>query len=429
MDQAKSSIAKYFPSISLIDFNNPTTQVCIRNYGIAAACLLITSIVVYKAITVPNINKDQFYLYAVFAILPIIAGTFVISPLFSDSLNPRTAMLYGSMSFLLVIALFYFYTILYPSSVGMVSRVIYMLSILGVIVALSMIYKIFFRFIQNLRGWSGFILRFIFFIPCLLIDLLEALYSELKSAPTMIAVLFVLEILIVLAYFYAPNLIAYLYNQNSVNLLNQPVFLNKQSVIAKSDMCLLDPTDPLNPTGNNGPEDKNVPTYRKNYGISMWIYVNPMTTNNPAYAKETTIFKYGLSSEPGKPQITYVNKVDPVSNTNDNYYIYVSNKNILPRLQLQLPGQTWNYIVINYNESTVDLFVNGNLEQTHRIEPSDIPDYRSTDVMSVGEGDGSILDGGLYGAISNVNYYKNPLTQMQITSSYNALRYKNPPIN
>ena len=333
------------------------------------------------------------------------------------------------MMFLLIIALFYFYSILYPNSGGIVPRIMYMLSILGIIIALSMIYKIFVRFIQNLKGWAGFILRFIFFIPCLLIDLLEALYTDLKSAPTMIGLLFVLEILIVLAYFYAPSLVAYLYNQNSVNLLNQPVFLNKQVVLAKSETFLLDPKDPLNPTGDNGPEEKNVPTYRKNYGISMWIYMNPMTTNNPAYAKETTIFKYGLISERGKPQITYINKFDTGSKTSDNYYIYLSNNQRLPPFHLQLPGQTWNYLVLNYNENNVDLFVNGNLEKTLQIDSVDMPEYRSTDVMTTGEGDGTILDGGLYGAIANVNYYKEPLTQMQITASYNTLRYKNPPIN
>jgi hypothetical protein len=436
LDKAKTFISKALPSVEFIDFNNPQTQVCIRNYGIAAICLILTSTVIYKALTVPNINKDDFYLYAAFAIFPIIVGTFVISPLFSENLDTGTAMLYGSLSFIFIIALYLFYRILYPNSVGIISTLMFWVSIIGCIVALSIIYKIFMRFIQNRKSWSGFILRLIFFLPCMLIDLLETLFVELKSAPTMVAVLFVVEIIILLLYFYGQTLITKLYSQNANNLLKDPVFLNRALVIANSETFLLDPNDSLNPTGNKGPNEPkgtlgpnniNVPTYRVNYSVSMWIYVNPRPANNGAYAKESNIFKYGLPSERGKPQITYFNALDISENTIDNYYVYYTNKSS-NRFTVQLPGQKWNYLVLSYNDNTVDLFVNGNLEKTKTLDSSTIPEYRSTDVMTVGEGDGTVMNGGLYGSIGNVNYHTVPMTQMQITSEYNSLRYRNPPV-
>jgi hypothetical protein len=429
MDKAKTAVAKFLPSVQLLDLNNPKTLLCIRNYGIAAICLIITSIVVYKAITVPDINNDQFYLYAVFAVIPILVGTFVISPLFSENLTTGSAMLYGSVAFFLIVSMYLFYQILYPNSVGIVSKIMFGLFLLGLIVGLSILYKIVFRFIQNVKGWGGFVLRVIFFLPCLLIDFLETVFNELKSAPTMIGVLFVIEILIVLAYFYGPNLLATIYTQNAKTVLNTPVFLNKKLVIAKGDTFLLDPTDSLNPTGNNGP-DGNVPTYRTNYSVSMWIYLNPKASNNHAYAKETTLFKYGLPSEKGKPQITYFNAVDsdPTVHTTDNYHIYYTNKpGPNDRFTVQMPGQSWNYIVLTYNDNIVDLFINGNLEKSQVLDSTMVPDYRSTDIMTVGEGDGTLMGGGLYGAIANVNYYTVPMSQSQVTSSYNMLRYKNPP--
>ena len=427
--KAKTFVTKYMPSVEFIDLNNPKTLLCIRNYGIAAICLIITSIVVYKAITLPDINTDQFYLYAVFAILPILVGTFVISPLFSENLTTGSAMLYGSVAFFLIVSMYLFYQILYPNSVGIVSTAMFWLSIIGLIVGLSILYKIVFRYIQNVKGWGGFVLRVIFFLPCLLIDLLETVFNELKSAPTMIGVLFVVEILIVLAYFYGPTLLAYMYAQNAKTLLNTPVFLNKQLVIAKGDTFLLDSKDSLNPTGDYGP-DGNVPTYRTNYSVSMWIYLNPKPSNNHAYAKETTLFKYGLPSETGKPQITYFNAVDPDPgvHTTDNYHIYYTNKpGPNNRFTVQMPGQSWNYIVLTYNDNIVDLFINGNLEKSQVLDSTMVPDYRSTDIMTVGEGDGTLMNGGLYGAIVNVNYYTVPMSQSQVTSSYNMLRYKNPP--
>lgn len=427
--KAKTAVAKFLPSVQLLDLNNPKTILCIRNYGIAAICLIITSIVVYKAVTLPNINTDQFYLYAVFAFLPILVGMFVISPLFSENIDTGSGMLYGSLAFLLIVSMYLFYQIIYPNSVGLVSKLLFWVSVLGFIVGLSIVYKIFMRFIQNLKGWGGFILRVIFFLPCLLIDFLETVFNELKSAPTMIGVLFVLEILIVLAYVYGPSLLAALYTQNAKTLLNTSVFLNKLLPIAKSETFLLDPNDSLNPTGNYGPEG-NVPTYRTNYSVSMWIYLNPKASNNHAYAKETTLFKYGLPSEMGKPQITYFNAVDhdPNVHTTDNYHIYYTNKAVPNnRFTVQMPGQTWNYIVLTYNDNIVDLFINGNLVKTQVLDSTMVPDYRSTDIMTVGEGDGTLMRGGLYGAIANVNYYTVPMSQSQVTSSYNMLRYKNPP--
>jgi hypothetical protein len=246
-------------------------------------------------------------------------------------------------------------------------------------------------------------------------------------------VLFVVEILIILLYFYGPTLLSMSYSQNAKNLLKDPVFLNRSLPIAKSETFLLDPNDSLNPTGNKGPNEtgllgrKNVPTYRTNYSVSLWIYMNPKTSNNPAYMKESNIFKYGLPSEKGKPQITYFNSIDPNSKTSENYFVYYTNKSD-DRFAIQLPIQKWNYLVLTYNDNKVDLFVNGNLEKTKTLDSNILPEYRSTDVMTVGEGDGTLMEGGLYGAIANVNYHTVPMSQSEIVNAYNSLRYKNPPV-
>jgi hypothetical protein len=363
----------------------------------------------------------------VFAFLPIVVGTFVISPLFSENLDTGTGMLYGSILFVFIVAGYMFYKILYPNSVGMVSTVLFGVSMIGLLVALAIIYKIFIRVIQNRKGWGGFFMRVLFYLPCILIDTLESVFETLRNAPTIIAFLFILEILILILYFYGANMTKMLYFQNAKNLLRDPVFLNREIVIANSDTFLLDPNDSLNPTGNKGPNEKNIPTYRTNYSMSMWIYMNPKPTNNGAYIKESNIFHYGLPSETGKPQITYFNIYDPNVKTGDNYYVYYTNKS-KDRFSIQLPAQKWNYLVLTYNDNRVDLFVNGHLEKTQLIESSKIPEYRLTDSVTVGEGDGTLMDSGLYGAIVNVNYHTIPMTQSAITNEYNMLRYSNPPI-
>jgi len=68
----------------------------------------------------------------------------------------------------------------------------------------------------------------------------------------------------------------------------------------------------------------------------------------------------------------------------------------------------------------VDLFINGNLERTYTFNEN-IPIYLATDTITTGSNQG------LDGAICNINYYLEPLTKSQITTTYNLLMSKNPP--
>jgi hypothetical protein len=100
-----------------------------------------------------------------------------------------------------------------------------------------------------------------------------------------------------------------------------------------------------------------------------------------------------------------------------------------PHVNIQLPGQKWNNIVLTYNDSLVDVFTNGELAVSHTFDSDTLPEYRAGDSFSVGDGDGTVTNRGLYGAICNVNYYKVPLEQIQVVTAYNALQYTNPPTN
>ena len=94
---------------------------------------------------------------------------------------------------------------------------------------------------------------------------------------------------------------------------------------------------------------------------------------------------------------------------------------------ITMPSQKWNNIVLNYNtNSTIDVFANGHLVRTFtdadKIERNTELNRLPTDVR-IGS------NNGLYGAICNINYYKTPLSKSQITTQYNLLAERNPPIN
>ena len=94
---------------------------------------------------------------------------------------------------------------------------------------------------------------------------------------------------------------------------------------------------------------------------------------------------------------------------------------------ITMPTQKWNNIVLNYNtNATIDVFANGHLVRTFtdadKIERNTELNRLPTDVR-IGS------NNGLYGAICNINYYKTPLSKSQITTQYNLLAERNPPIN
>jgi hypothetical protein len=114
----------------------------------------------------------------------------------------------------------------------------------------------------------------------------------------------------------------------------------------------------------------------------------------------------------------------------NNLIIYVNDESKDEAgISMQIQPQSWNQIVISYNKSMIDIFVNGNLDKSVPIPANARPVYNSGDIIEVGEGDNTIVRGGLHGAICNVVYYKTPLTPFQVAGNYNINRYNNPPVN
>lgn len=94
---------------------------------------------------------------------------------------------------------------------------------------------------------------------------------------------------------------------------------------------------------------------------------------------------------------------------------------------ITMPTQKWNNIVLNYNtNATIDVFANGHLVRTF-TDTSEIE--RNTELNRLPTDVRIGSNNGLYGAICNINYYKTPLSKSQITTQYNLLAERNPPIN
>lgn len=413
----KGKLFNYF-----VELTKNESREDLQNFAIGMLAVSLTCAVLYVASNDPKAMTDQFYLYCLFGVFPAMIGVFLASKLFSDTISINKFYFYGIIFFVFIISIYLFYRVMNPDSVQTVSYILEAITILIFIFGLAIVYRIFVRTIINTRGWLGFFLKFLFLIPCLVIDLLETLFAELKVAPKMVIVLFILEIVVILAYIYIPRMTKPY--SDPVVLLDKPLFLTNVQSIGKANQLFMDVNEVDNPS-------KSKTTIRQNYSISMWIYINQHSKSFAAYSKETNVFRYGYpNSEIGHPRVAYFNDVND-KNKSDKLIVYVNDavsaKDESDRILLDIVPQSWNQLVISYNKSVVDIFINGDLVKNVTMSHDTRPEYNVGDVIEVGEGDNTFIGGGLHGAICNVVYYKLPLTSFQVAGDYNINRYRSPP--
>jgi hypothetical protein len=308
-----------------------------------------------------------------------------------------------------------------PTSISLVSNSLRLIIVLMIIIGLAIAYKFYSDRLKALTGWEGFFINFLFYIPCLISDGLEYLLQQYNITPNIVFVLLIIELLLALSYFYLPKLLKKSIKKTEIVLQNKPVYLNQETVVGNTEMFLF---KPLNIDENSEYIDQNA-LYRRNYCISMWVFLNVHSSSTSAYKNETEIFDYS-----SHPRITYKNvSNNPKSNDKGVYTFYFSNtksKTIESdddaKYELSIPNQKWNLISFNYFDTKVDLYINGNLERTYTFSDN-IPQYSPEDLVKLGK------DNGLNGAICNVSYNKKPLTSTEISTTYNINYMNNPPIS
>tara|TARA_B100000424_G_scaffold145321_1_gene110574 strand:+ start:18407 stop:19606 length:1200 start_codon:yes stop_codon:yes gene_type:complete len=307
--------------------------------------------------------------------------------------------------------LFFVYVGIYISQYETAAYSMFILSILIGLVALAILFNVFINFFKSLKGITGLLANVIFFLPCLISDFIGYITNEYKTTPGKVLTLFGIELVLLLLYFYLPDLLSKISLKDGVPVLEKYVYLSEENIIPLEDNIIAKSSHIK--TFAQGEEQVS-----REYSFSMWIFLNQHSTSVGSYNKETNIFDFGN----GKPKVTYYNSENEPKNK-DVYRIYFTNEaNDKNYYDLQIPNQKWNHIVFNYKSRHVDLFVNGKLLRTFTFK-NKIPSYNLGDLVTVGS------TNGLSGSIANIRYYQKNLSKLQINSIYNTLMNKNPPIN
>jgi hypothetical protein len=300
-----------------------------------------------------------------------------------------------------------------------------------IVVALAIVFNLFSNYLAKMEGIAGLIIHFIFYIPCLFNDFLEFLKNQYKLTSNTVLILFLLEIVFLIIYFYIPVFVEKIILSSGKSLLNEPVFLDKgnTNLAMDTDLLFSQPKIPVSVY------DKSPDHHLKNYSISMWVFVNQDPPSHSfSTTNEITIFDYGYkekSTNYVKPRITY-NQLEQcfhfyfttykdVEDAGDiGYKIHV--KNQFNSNKPNIPIQKWNNFVFNYYDNRADLYINGVLQRTFEYNDN-LPTYNSNDTISIGDSKNK-----LNGAICNIMYYNKNLSKHQIANLYNIIKLNNPPI-
>ena len=409
-----SMILKYIRASFFLDTMDNIKMLldCVKNnIGIVIGLFALSTVLFYSAYDSKALTSRT-STYALFIIAILIGMFTVFSSLLQFYGSSQFPIIIGGGILILLSIVIHYSSYFTPGVITHISNALRGIVLLMIIVGLAIGFKLFSEQIKKMKGWNGFLVNLLFYIPCLLSDGLEYILHQYNITPNIVFILLMIEVVLALSYFYLPLIIKKFIKKSAINLQNKPVFLNKAHNVGNTELFLF---KPLNDTTYiNNPD-----IYRRNYCISMWTFLNIQSASDAAYANETNIFNYGN----GHPRITYKITSDNKRVDDEGIYtIYFSNTDSKANYQISMPNQKWNFIALNYFASKVDLYVNGNLERTYYFT-NNVPEYSPSDQVILGS------DNGLNGAICNVNYHKNLLTSDQIATLYNMNYLKNPPVD
>jgi len=405
----------------------PDMQNSVFKYSLLIFIIISIIIIFYFSSIDPKTMTTNKYLYLLLITIPLLIGMYYVIPFKSGNILYNIFVVFLLLGF--VVTIIYYYSNSNAASSTFISYIMFFLIFLIIICGLAIFLYVFANYLKSLKGTSGLFIYLIFYLPCLLIDFIKYIINEFKLTANEIYILFFIELSLILIYIYLPLLLTKIVQRNGIVLMDNSAFLDIQKVIGNNKQFLIQETktDKIN---------VNLKSYRREFTLSMWIYLNSQPSNYSAYSKETPIFDFGN----GKPKITYYNDKstnNSIDDEKDKIIVYFTNtKNATPntdnnkddnndddsnRYKFVLSKQKWHQVVFNYSSDYVDLFIDGNLEKTYDFNDN-LPTFYPTDNITIGSTDG------LDGSICNIIYYTTIQSKSQIANSYNLLFNKNPPI-
>lgn len=378
---------------------NPIVD-CIKQNGIIFSIALYLIVILFYMTKDPEKLFTKKYLYATLILIPIlIAIKFAMQATVAQNTNSMQDYIKLGLGVFAFILIMYFYNNVSftPNMVYLVTGAINLILFFMILVALAIVYKIGYNYLYKMNGLSGFIVNFIFYIPCMLLHLFEFLNNDLKQAPKIVYLLLIVEMILFLLYLYIPKISKSISKSLSLKdgkqILVEPLRIDNKSSLS-SYVDLQNKKDSTNIVNNK-------------FAISVWVYIVPVEPSKSPYNGDATIFEFSDFH----PRLIY-------NGATGKFKAYYNQSKFE---EFTMPLQKWNHVVFNYTKSNVDLFVNGELQSTYGFRDVDNENLTIGDIISVGQ------DNGLSGGVCNMVYFNHPLLKYEINTMYNLNKDNDPP--
>jgi hypothetical protein len=348
----------------------------------------------YKVITKYYTLSIVFFLFGSFVLLMLYFFTKRKNELYGKS-DPTSPSIF-SFFIKLISSIFIFGLIglilfgiiyLFKNTPLMANIILYSLNILIGIGIITFVYIFIKPFLKNQKSpMIRLIIDIITYIPCLVLSFINYLTEQYNITTKPIWILFSIEIFLIILSGILPKFLDKVINHDGILLLNKPTSLRSETTIGNFEIL-------------NKRNDK----YTYNYAISSWIYLEAQSlSTNKSYAHKTTLLSYG-----GKPNIYY-------DGTTNEFIVSakIGNDDKIVFKTKDFPYQKWVNIIINYQGGFMDIFIDNKLI----LSIKNIVPYMTYDNIIVGK------NNGIYGFISNVNYFNKTITKDKISWIYKTTK-------
>lgn len=296
---------------------------------------------------------------------------------------------------------------------------IFLLSLI-IVLGLTLIFVKYRNSIDLKTGNNGVLFQILFFIPCLITDLIEWIRGEMKITPSSVFIILLIEIILIIIFFNISSIMSWISNRDPINhIMPEPVFLNEELKVMSAEK--------FNGLTQDGSGNK---ISKPNYFLGYWVYIND---NMKSDALQLPVLCYGggqlldsslvynknpYGSYNVHPSVVFLPKkqennvyAGDLDNINIGHLgIYFSN--VENPVIIDFPLQRWNFLAFNCTSTMVDVFLNGKIVYTEYFNGNSMPIYHGSDYITIGGNN-------LQGSIKDIMYCDYTLSSTAIVSIYN----------
>jgi hypothetical protein len=195
----------------------------------------IVIVIIYYGMTDKEAQTKRLYAYIFSIVIPMIG---IVLYLKEDMVNAGMnawwyiSIFLGGVVAVSVVITLYNYMPTGSSSLLFVNLIIYLFLFLVLFVGLAIVYNIGQDYFSKQTGMFAIWIQILFYVPCMINNLILYLFQEFSIIPNMVFVLFVLEIILILIYIYGPDVANMIVTDGGAVLLSDYRQLNTFNTIA-----------------------------------------------------------------------------------------------------------------------------------------------------------------------------------------------------